>query len=90
MATEFVTHRGKRCSDVVPALVDLAIGRGSVLGQSIGEEPFGEADRAKLHAPRLDRIWALAHEQLSASTADVDQENALFKHRERLQHTEMD
>jgi hypothetical protein len=90
MAAKFATDRGKRGSDVMPALFDLTMVRCTVIDEGIGEKPLGQADCTKLHTACLDWISALAHEEFGTSTADINQKNSLFEHRERLEYTEMD
>ena len=92
VAAQLVRHGRERRAHVRPALLDRLSADGSVvvgIGH-VAEEPLGQPDRAELHAARLDDLVALAHAELGAPTADVDDQHPPIEHRQRLQHAEVD
>src|SRR5207237_8851777 len=56
-------------TDIGPAGVDLR--RPDRVAR---EEPAGETDGPELHAEGVDHMASLAHQELGAATADVDEE----------------
>ena len=70
---------------VVPGLLD-----GALLDRLLGEEALAHPDGADLEAAGVEHLAAEADDELGRAAADVDDEDALVEHRNRLEDTEVD